>query len=639
MGGFFGGLAAAAGGVAPVLAAANQQQRQIQATKNIQMLNLWSQQRDKIADMLTSQMNLTGGQDRANLAGLLNKVLTLKPGQDPAPLLQSIQDHTTVHPTAVQALTPQQGPPPPAGAVPVGQVPGSGGSAAAPAAQPGTNPVQPSGGIQPIPTGGNDLDQALNGGAPAPAPIQAINAPGGPPAFGGYPTLPEDQAALDLEKQYLSGPNPYVPPWLDARLKDIRQRRAQFAEEIAKPDVLRQQREGYLKNEFSGQEFPPEEKAAFLNTGQFKDYPALKPGEVLPGISGKPLAQGNPLTEIVPEGATAIRISPPGSASPGAPDAGQLSQVLATVPPRLNTQESIAISSALQTAQKYGVPFDPKVNPRDPLSQLPPQYQTEAAQLAKQMNEDPELRAMHLAIGGLTEAMKTIQLGQMPTQDQADDVAKLVINHQLAPEQVSTMFSGLGGAAFKRMVGMAAIKQDPNFDFEQASSDYHFGRSAGFQNAVRYMDAVAQSIPRLIDSADKLGNTSIKTINLLVNRGKSEFNNVDLKRFMADRVLVGDEIAKIIQGGTGNGTSDAKLQQAQDLLSSTDSPQAISTALKEVQGLIGNRRQALTKGTYLEKRAIQGISPQKVNTQAEYDAVPKGSQYIDVQDGKTYTKK
>jgi hypothetical protein len=69
-------------------------------------------------------------------------------------------------------------------------------------------------------------------------------------------------------------------------------------------------------------------------------------------------------------------------------------------------------------------------------------------------------------------------------------------------------------------------------------------------------------------------------------------------------LIVGDEVAKILQGGgTGSATSDAKLRQAGDILSAADSPKSIAAALKEISTLIGYRRTALTRGTYMESKA------------------------------------
>jgi hypothetical protein len=77
-----------------------------------------------------------------------------------------------------------------------------------------------------------------------------------------------------------------------------------------------------------------------------------------------------------------------------------------------------------------------------------------------------------------------------------------------------------------------------------------------------------------------------------------------------DALLVGDEIAKILQGGgTGSGVSDAKLKQASDLISTSDSVPAVAAAIKEVQFLIGNRRQSLTRGTYMERPSTPAATP------------------------------
>lgn len=237
------------------------------------------------------------------------------------------------------------------------------------------------------------------------------------------------------------------------------------------------------------------------------------------------------------------------------------------------------------------------------ITQLTPDEKIQSFSSYAQARTDPEVRASLLSSRNTAEALKQMQLGQQPQPEQAAEVARDIIAHKIAPEQVATMFGGFGtaGQAFKRMVYTEAKKIDPNFNYEQASAEYGLVKSPQFQNTIRYMDSVINSVPRLLDSANKLGNTSVKAINDLINSGKNQFNNVDLKQFQTDRVLVGDEIAKILQGGgTGNGTSDAKLKQAQDLLSSSDSPAAIAKALKEVQILLGNRRGSLVKGTYME---------------------------------------
>jgi hypothetical protein len=216
---------------------------------------------------------------------------------------------------------------------------------------------------------------------------------------------------------------------------------------------------------------------------------------------------------------------------------------------------------------------------------------------------DPEVRASLLSSRATAEAMRKMQESQQPTPEQAKQVATDVVAHRIAPEQLASLFGGFGtsGQAFKRMVYLEAKKLDPEFDFEAASAEYVLTKSPGFQNTVRYMDSVQESIPLVIDRAKTLANGDVRSINSLLNAGKNQFNNVDLKRFQTDALLVADEIAKILQGGgTGSGTSDAKLSQAQKILTETDSPAAIAAALGDVNQLIGFRRKALTRGTYME---------------------------------------
>lgn len=212
--------------------------------------------------------------------------------------------------------------------------------------------------------------------------------------------------------------------------------------------------------------------------------------------------------------------------------------------------------------------------------------------------EDPLLAE----IRQLTLDTRRQQLSQQPTDDDAKSAAQLVINHQMAPSQAVSTYGGFGqaGQAFKRMMVREISKQQPDFNFEQAESEYQLVKSPQFQQNIRYMSSVQESMPRLMASADKLANGNVRTINQALNAGRNAVNDVDLKKFQADVLGVSDEIAKILQGGgTGNGTSDAKLKQAQTILSTSDSPAAIKAALQEMNSLIGFRKKALTRGTYM----------------------------------------
>lgn len=245
----------------------------------------------------------------------------------------------------------------------------------------------------------------------------------------------------------------------------------------------------------------------------------------------------------------------------------------------------------------------------------------------KETNADPELRAAALAQKNLALAMAQMQQSQQPTPEQAADVAKDIVAHRLAPEQLTSMFGGFGpsGQAFKRMVYTEAKKLDPEFNFEQASAEYVLAKSPAFQNTVRYMDAVIESIPRLEETAKRIGNGRFRTLNDLVNATRQQFNSADIKAFKTDALLVGDEVAKILQGGgTGAGTSDAKLKQASEIISTSDDVPAIAAAVNEIKFLIGNRRKALTRGTYMENAAPPGTIRAK-DPQGNIHEAPAGT--------------
>lgn len=230
-----------------------------------------------------------------------------------------------------------------------------------------------------------------------------------------------------------------------------------------------------------------------------------------------------------------------------------------------------------------------------------------ASKVGKDTESADQLKALQIQGAGLANQLKEQQISSQPTPDQIAMYGKLLVEHKMSPSQIQIMGGGMGqaGRNFLRQVQAEALKQDPNFNFEEAESSYQLVKSPSFQNTVRYMDSVVESLPRLQQTANKLANGRVRGINSLINAGKSQFNDVDLKKFKTDVLFVADEIAKILQGGgTGSGTSDAKLRQAGEIINTSDSPQAIAGALGEAKFLMANRRSSLTRGTYLDKPVV-----------------------------------
>lgn len=232
-----------------------------------------------------------------------------------------------------------------------------------------------------------------------------------------------------------------------------------------------------------------------------------------------------------------------------------------------------------------------------------------AMQAFKAANQDPDMRDAALAQKNLAAALVRLQLSQVPTKEQAANVAEDLIAHRISPSQMNAQYRTFGnaGMAFKLNVDEAIKQRLPSFNYEEAEAEYQLVKSGSFQNTVRFMESALESIPRLEKNVATLGNGRFRTWNTVANAAGYEFNSQDLKRVKTDALLIGDEVAKILSGGgTGNATSDAKLKQATDLFNTTDSVQSIAATIEEVNALLGNRYRALTRGTYKEGRGPAG---------------------------------
>lgn len=245
---------------------------------------------------------------------------------------------------------------------------------------------------------------------------------------------------------------------------------------------------------------------------------------------------------------------------------------------------------------------------------------------------DPTTAALAQSNAEIRNLLLKNQLGQEPTKDDAQAAAKAILEHRLAPSQAQ-LLGGMGNAnMFKRMVILEAMKEDPSFNWEQAESDYQFGKSPALQGMVRFIDETSQSIPRLVASADQLANSKVRFANGLQNMSKEQLNNPQLRQFQVDALAVSDGVAKALQGGgTGSGTSDRKLDQAQKLIRETDDPEVVKSAVQEIHELLKIRRTNLTRGTYMA--TPEGAAPKTVKA-------PNGETYTDgqivTQGGKSY---
>lgn len=187
--------------------------------------------------------------------------------------------------------------------------------------------------------------------------------------------------------------------------------------------------------------------------------------------------------------------------------------------------------------------------------------------------------------------------------DDVNATAQAILAKRMAPSQLS-LVGGMGqaGVKFKQAVMGAVLRQQPDFNFQEAESGYQFGKNTGVQTTVRMIDNIERSLPILEKASDDFKRSGVRIINKATLAGKSQFGDTAVVTFETARLGLADEIAKILSGGgTGSTTSDSKLKQANDLLASDMTPGQLRAVIKEVRTLLQTRRGSLTSGTYMDK--------------------------------------
>jgi len=197
--------------------------------------------------------------------------------------------------------------------------------------------------------------------------------------------------------------------------------------------------------------------------------------------------------------------------------------------------------------------------------------------------------------------------------------AVAILSGRMAPSQLS-LVGGMGnrGVKFKQAVVAEVNKRDPQFNWQASEAGYKFASAPGTQTTIRFLNNIEKTLPVLEKASADFKRSGVRIINRATLAAKSQFGDTSVTTFEFARNILADEIAKILQGGgTGNGTSDAKLRQAQDLLASDMTPAQFDAALAAAKELLGMRKVSLTEGTFLD--ATPGAKTPAADTSDRYD--------------------
>lgn len=191
--------------------------------------------------------------------------------------------------------------------------------------------------------------------------------------------------------------------------------------------------------------------------------------------------------------------------------------------------------------------------------------------------------------------------GQTSDQDVQKTVDSIVGGHMA----LSQLPGGLGANSLKAKVITKLNTLYPNFSWIKNEADFQavkdytkYINSGTYQNTIKYLESVQPNLDEVVRLSDSLDKTKYPLINqaqLAIMKGSGDPNAA---AFGAAGLEVADQVAKILQGGgTGNATSDAKLNQASQILNGNFSPQQFRAVAGELKTLLASRQSSLESDT------------------------------------------
>jgi hypothetical protein len=166
-----------------------------------------------------------------------------------------------------------------------------------------------------------------------------------------------------------------------------------------------------------------------------------------------------------------------------------------------------------------------------------------------------------------------------------------------------------------------------HWDQAQAAIDFSYAKNPNTQNTLNYLnsltgrDGKSGNLGELITLSNGIDRSQFPAINDVEAWAKLQKGDPAMAQYKTAVTEVSDQVAKILQGGgSGNGTSDAKLKQAQELFNTGFSKESILAIGTTLRDLLGNRKvEMIGNNRYLMR---QYGSPQQPATAQPNPAQP-----------------
>lgn len=179
------------------------------------------------------------------------------------------------------------------------------------------------------------------------------------------------------------------------------------------------------------------------------------------------------------------------------------------------------------------------------------------------------------------------------------DLAQQLVNGQLAPSQLSKRTSNYN-AVITAADAYSMKTTGKHFNAAQAERDYKYANNQGTLNTLNYLKSLTGTtdttgnLQELQNLSNNISRTNFPALNKVEQWSKLQAGDANLAAYYATITEVSDQVAKILQGGgTGSGTSDAKLKQAQELFNTSFNKKQVDAVINSLKPLLTNRAKAL----------------------------------------------
>lgn len=198
---------------------------------------------------------------------------------------------------------------------------------------------------------------------------------------------------------------------------------------------------------------------------------------------------------------------------------------------------------------------------------------------------------------------------------ETQSLAQDLVTGNMAPDQASKRSTGTSpyNDILTAAKQYALATTGKPFDLAEAERQYKFSTNVQTQNTLNYLGSLVGgngttgNLDELVNLSNGLTRTSFPSLNDAAAWARINTGDPTIAAYQATATEVADQVAKILQGGgTGSGTSDAKLAQANALFQSNFSKAQLLATVNALRPLLANRAKSMIgNNPYLSTYADQ----------------------------------